>query len=352
MSVATLPQELAQNLDVLGVAERWQDEGRQLVLATVIETWGSAPRPVGSHLIIDGNGEFEGSVSGGCVEGAVVAEAMEVLEEGKARKIEFGVADETAWRVGLSCGGKIGVYLQPLTSEADHGHIRLLNASKAQRQPVALLTNLETGLSSVMLYGDDAEDSALADAFESGVRSGKSGQVQSAAGEEYFLSMQVPATRIVVVGAVHITQALVPIAQTAGFDITIVDPRTAFASEERFPHVPLLAEWPEEVMDQLKLDPFTAVAAVTHDPKIDDLPLMEALKAGCFYVGALGSRKTHAKRCERFLAAGLSEDDLARIKAPIGLDIGAANPAEIAVAVLAEIIVTLRGTKAEQKKAG
>ncbi len=351
MSVSTVPQELSQNLDVLGVAERWQAEGRKLVLATVIETWGSAPRPVGSYLIIDENGEFEGSVSGGCVEGAVVAEAMDVLEDGKARKIEFGVADETAWRVGLSCGGRIGVYLQPLTGETDRNHIKLLNASKAGRQPAALLSNLGTGASSVMLYASDAQDAALAAAFENGVRSGKSGVVQSQDGEEYFLSMQVPATRIVVVGAVHISQALVPIAQTAGFDITIVDPRTAFASPERFPDVPLLAEWPEDVMDQLKFDPFTAVAVVTHDPKIDDLPLIEALKAGCFYVGALGSRKTHAKRRERLLAAGLTEEDFARIKAPIGIDIGAANPAEIAVAVLAQIIVALRGTKAEQKKA-
>ncbi len=352
MPVATLPHELSEKLDVLGVAERWQSEGRKLVLATVIETWGSAPRPVGSHLIIDEGGDFEGSVSGGCVEGAVVAEAMDVLDDGKARKIEFGVADETAWRVGLSCGGRIGVYLEPLTSEVDRGHIRLLNASRAGRQPAALLTNLATGMSSVMLYGDDAEDAALATAFENGVRSGKSGRVQALGGEEYFVSMQVPATRIVVVGAVHITQALVPIAQTAGFDITIIDPRTAFASEERFPQVPLLTEWPQDVMAQLKLDPFTAVVAVTHDPKIDDVPLMEALKTGCFYVGALGSRKTHAKRCERFVAAGLSEEDIARIKAPIGLDIGAANPAEIAVAVLAEIIVSLRGTRADQKKVG
>lgn len=351
MSVTTLPQELTQNLDVLGVADRWLSQGRDLVLATVIETWGSAPRPVGSHLIIDENGEFEGSVSGGCVEGAVVTEAMEVLESGEARKIEFGVADETAWRVGLSCGGKIAVYLQRFAGEADHNLISLLNSAKAARKPAALLTNLETGLSSIMLFGDDAEDAVLEAAFENGVRSGKSGQVKSEAGDEYFLNMLVPATRIVVVGAVHITQALVPIAQTAGFDITIVDPRSAFASEERFPEVPLIAEWPEDVMDQLKLDRFTAVAAVTHDPKIDDVPLIEALKADCFYVGALGSRKTHAKRCERFLAAGMTEEHLARIKAPIGLDIGAANPAEIAVAVLAEIIVTLRGTKAEQKKA-
>ncbi len=170
-----------------------------------------------------------------------------------------------------------------------------------------------------MLYASDAQDAALAAAFENGVRSGKSGVVHSQDGEEYFLSMQVPATRIVVVGAVHISQALVPIAQTAGFDITIVDPRTAFASPERFPDVPLLAEWPEDVMDQLKFDPFTAVAVVTHDPKIDDLPLIEALKAGCFYVGALGSRKTHAKRRERLLVAGLTEEDFARIKALSGL---------------------------------
>ncbi|SDR23610.1 XdhC family protein [Pseudovibrio sp. Tun.PSC04-5.I4] len=350
MSVVTLPQNLSKNLDVLGVAERWQTEGRKLVLATVIETWGSAPRPVGSHLIIDENGEFEGSVSGGCVEGAVVSEAMEVLEDGKARKIEFGVADETAWRVGLSCGGKISVYLQPLSSEADHNLIMLINRAKGARQAAALLTNLATGSSSAVLYGSDVEDATLAGGYEKGLRSGKSAIVHAQGGEEYFLSMQVPSTRIVVVGAVHITQALVPIAKTTGFDITIVDPRTAFASEERFPDTSLLAEWPGDVMEQLKLDPFTAVAAVTHDPKIDDLPLMEALKAGCFYVGALGSRKTHAKRCERFLEAGLTQKDLSRIKAPIGLDIGAANPSEIAIAVLAEIIVSLRGSKASQKK--
>ncbi|KZL20474.1 putative xanthine dehydrogenase subunit A [Pseudovibrio axinellae] len=351
MPVVTLPKELSENLDMLAVVERWQAEGRKLVLATVIETWGSAPRPIGSHLIIDENGEFEGSVSGGCVEGAVVSEAMDVLDSGEARKIEFGVADETAWRVGLSCGGKISVYLQPLATETDHSLISLLNKTRSKRQPAALLTNLATGSSSVILFGSDAEDPSLSAAFEAGVRSGKSGQVQSDGGEEYFLSMQVPATRIVVIGAVHITQALVPIAQTAGFDMTIVDPRTAFASQERFPDTPLLAEWPEDVMAQLELDPFTAVVAITHDPKIDDLPLQQALRAGCFYVGALGSRKTHAKRKERFHAAGVNEEDFARIKAPIGLDIGGVTPAEIAVAILAEIIVTLRGSKAEQKKA-
>ena len=182
----------------------------------------------------------------------------------------------------------------------------------------------------------------LADEVASRFRSGKSGIVESADGTQLFLTVSVPPPRLVLIGAVHISQALVPMAQIAGFDVVVIDPRTAFATPERFPGGTLLAEWPEDVQDQVALDPYTAVAALTHDPKIDDAPLRAALAAGCFYVGALGSRKTHGKRLERFTEAGLAPELFDRIDAPIGLDIGAASPEEIAVAVLGAIIKALR----------
>ena len=181
----------------------------------------------------------------------------------------------------------------------------------------------------------------LGEAVRKAFRTGVSGAVQ-ADGVSYFLNVSLPRPRLVVIGAVHISQALAPMARIAGFDMEIIDPRTAFATAERFPDVPLHAEWPETVLGERPLDAYTALAAVTHDPKIDDFALKAALGAGCFYVGALGSRKTHARRVERLQGMGVTPDAIARIRSPIGLNIGAANPAEIAVAVLGEVILALR----------
>jgi xanthine dehydrogenase accessory factor len=164
--------------------------------------------------------------------------------------------------------------------------------------------------------------------------------------------VEVPSPRLVVIGAVHITQALAPIAAVVGFDLTVIDPRTAFATPDRFAGVRLFAEWPETVLPGLALDPYTALAAVTHDPKIDDFALVHALSRGCFYVGALGSRKTHARRRERLLAAGVAESDIESIRAPIGLDIQASSPAEIAVAVMAEVIEAFRRRPVSPDRAG
>ncbi len=175
--------------------------------------------------------------------------------------------------------------------------------------------------------------------------------VAAGEGAGTFFTVYLPPPRLVVIGAVHISQALAPMAQVAGFDMTIVDPRTAFATPERFPHVAMLAEWPEVVLPRIRLDPFTALAALTHDPKIDDLPLAAALRANCFYVGALGSRKTHGKRLERLRALDFDDATLARIHAPIGLAIGAQSPAEIAVAILAQIIEALRTRAAQRREA-
>lgn len=215
-----------------------------------------------------------------------------------------------------------------------------LNDERKARRAAVLVTDLDDGRDSVILESDTVAGElgrALAAAF----RSGKSGIVE-ADGRRLFLNVQVPPPRIIVIGAVHISQALAPMARISGFDVTVIDPRTAFASKERFPDADLRAEWPEDTMKSMPIDGYTALVAVTHDPKIDDLPIRAALEGGAFYVGALGSRKTHAKRVERLREAGLSEQAIARINAPIGLDIGAASPAEIAVAILAQVIQALR----------
>lgn len=215
-----------------------------------------------------------------------------------------------------------------------------MNAERAARRACVLVTETEGGAQRLVKLADLAAD-PLADVLDAALRSGKSGMVEHE-GRSYFLTVQVPPARLLVIGAVHITQALAPMARVAGFDMTIIDPRTAFATPERFPDVPLLAAWPQNVIPSLRLDRYTAVACFTHDPKIDDPALEAALAADCFYVGALGSRKTHGKRVERLKEKGFTDAQIARIRAPVGVDIGAVSPAEIAVSVLAEIILSLR----------
>jgi xanthine dehydrogenase accessory factor len=215
-----------------------------------------------------------------------------------------------------------------------------VNAARRARRAVILATDLVSGEAQVILEGQVADD-PLRPAVDQAFRSGKSGTVE-VAGRKLFLNVQVPSPQIVVIGAVHISQALAVMAPVAGFALRIIDPRTAFATPERFEGVDLVADWPEDVLKDRPLDAYTAVVAVTHDPKIDDFPIAEALRTGCFYIGALGSRKTHAKRVERLKEAGISDDRIARIDAPIGLDIGAQSPAEIAVAVLGAIIQAFR----------
>lgn len=222
----------------------------------------------------------------------------------------------------------------------DPRSLTALNAERRARRAAILLTDLIDGGDRIVREGD-AVEGELAAAVAAALRSGKSGTVE-ADGRRWFLNVHVPPPRLVVIGAVHISQALAPMARVAGYDMEIIDPRTAFATPDRFPDVALRADWPETVLRERPLDAYTAVAAVTHDPKIDDHALRAALQAGCFYVGALGSRKTHARRIERLTAEGVATDRLASIKAPIGLPIGASSPAEIAVAVLAEVIQAFR----------
>lgn len=225
--------------------------------------------------------------------------------------------------------------------------LKTLNAERRARRAAVLVTDLGDGRDRVVREGDTVAGE-LGAAIERAFRTGLSGSVE-AEGRTFFLNAHLPQPRLVVIGAVHISQALAPMARIAGYPLEIIDPRTAFATPDRFPDVPLHAEWPQDVLARQPLDGYTALAAVTHDPKIDDFALKAALDARCFYIGALGSRKTHAKRVERLLALGAGAEDIARIHAPIGVDIGAASPAEIAVAVLAEVIDAFRSRGLQRK---
>ena len=222
----------------------------------------------------------------------------------------------------------------------DVSTLTALNAAKRDRRGAVLVSDLAAGTSR-LITEDQVPTGDLGKEIEARLLSGKSGMVEID-GRSLFLNVHLPPPRIVVIGAVHISQALAPMAALAGFAVTIIDPRTAFATPERFAGIDLRADWPDDVFASMPLDRYSAMVAVTHDPKIDNPGLIAALNAGCFYVGALGSRKTHAKRVERLTAAGLDAETLAGIRAPIGLDIGAATPAEIAVAILAEVIQSLR----------
>ncbi|MCB2129157.1 MAG: XdhC family protein [Rhodobacteraceae bacterium] len=310
------------------IALGWHREGRGAALATVIETWGSAPRRVGSQLAISGAGDMAGSVSGGCVEGAVVAEAAEALADGRARVLTYGVSDDDAFSVGLACGGTIRVLVEPVGAALDEALLAGLVAARAARRPIAYIADLSGG--APRLEGAGA---ALVERFR-GDRSGIEG--------ERFIGIHNPPLRLFAVGAVHIAQALVPMARACGHDVTLIDPREAFGSAARFPGVAISHDWPDEALGAAALDARCSVVTLSHDPKIDDPALVAALRSDVFYIGSLGSTRTHAKRLDRLAGAGFDAAALARIHAPIGLPIGAQSPAEIALAIMAEITRVLR----------
>ncbi|WP_410001025.1 XdhC family protein [Vannielia litorea] len=322
--------EISDNIP--GVALAWHQAGKGAVLATVVETWGSAPRPVGAHLAISGAGELEGSVSGGCVEGAVVAEAFEALETGQSKLLTYGVSDDEAFHVGLACGGTIRVMVQPVGAGMSEAALAEVVGAIEARRPVAYVVDTESW--GARVQGPEG--------LEERFRADRSGFEEDG---KTFVGIHNPPLRMAVVGAVHIAQFLVPMAHMAGYDPFIVDPREAFATPERFPETTISHDWPDEALAAWGLDARTAVVTLTHDPKIDDPAIAAALASDCFYLGCLGSTRTHGKRVDRLKAAGASEADIARIHAPVGLNIGAKSPAEIAVSVLAQVTEVLRGRK-------
>jgi xanthine dehydrogenase accessory factor len=315
------------------IALEWHRAGRGVALATVVETWGSAPRPAGSQLVISGAGDIMGSVSGGCVEGAVVVEAVEAIADGVPRLLTYGVSDDEAFAVGLACGGTIRVLVDPVRADAlTPGLLERLVAARGAGQGVALVTQLQ-GWQRSLLHG--ADDAAVA----ARLRSDRSGMEE----DGRFIAVHNPALRLIVVGAVHIAQPLMVIARACGYAPMLVDPRETFGAAARFPGETILHDWPDEALAMLAPDARTAIVTLTHDPKLDDPAIRYALGSDAFYLGCLGSPRTHAKRVERLQAAGFSATDISRIHAPVGVNIGAKSPAEIAVSIMAQITAVLRG---------
>lgn len=310
-------------------ALRWVQAGEGAALATVIETWGSAPRRVGAQLVVSGTGAMEGSVSGGCVEGAVVIEALETLETGSSRLLEYGVSDGDAFAVGLACGGTIRVLVEPIGAGGmPENMLADLVAARAARTPVAYEAALNGGTRKL-----------VTDAHAERFRTDRSGLSDDG---ETFIAIHNPPLRMAIVGGVHIAQHLDGMARAVGFDTYIIDPREAFGSEARFPGAKVINDWPDDALQNLGVDARTALVLLTHDPKLDDPAIQCALASGPFYIGALGSSRTHASRRARLAEAGFKQDQIDQIHGPVGLDIGASGPAEIAVAIMAEVIQTLR----------
>lgn len=331
----------AGEVDVLIAARNWLARDGRVAIATVVDTWGSAPVPVGGQMAVAADGNFQGSVSGGCIEGEIIMEAEDILASGQPKRLTFGVADETAWRAGLPCGGKVQVFVERIDAKA--GGADLLDRAVAageSRRGLVVRTHLADGRKEVFERTDEDLPQEIAERF----RTAKS-QLQESPDGDVFLHALVPPARILVIGATHIGQILTQIARLSAYEVIVVDPRTAFASAERFPDVRLVTEWPQDALPKLGLDPYTAVVALAHVGHIDDEALKLAVQSDCLYIGALGSSRNHAKRVERLEAAGITDAQIARIKAPIGLDIGAQTPAEVAISVMGEIVLAVRGVK-------
>lgn len=306
----------------------WIAQGRQVAIATVVSTWGSAPRPTGSQMLIAESGEIEGSVSGGCVEGAVVIEAQEALRTGLPVLLEFGVSGEDAFSAGLACGGEIKVLVEPVGEGTGAGH----------GLPIAMLKELVAARSTRtrIVY------EVTLDGWVRSLRAPRESEAEIGIHDGLYIHPHEPPLRLVIAGAVHVAQALIPMAQIVGFDIVLIAPRGAFATQDRFPGVTIYEDYPDDVLPQIGIDHRTAIVTLAHDPKIDDPALEAGFTSNAFYIGALGSRRTQGQRLERLSARGYGPEDLRRIHGPVGLDIGALGPAEIAVSIMAELIARHR----------
>jgi len=300
---------MADNDTVLAAAQNWK--GSPLALATVVSTWGSAPRPRGSHMLVHADGRFEGSVSGGCVEGDILDTAAQVIAGAPFQLKRYGVADDSAWEVGLPCGGEISVMVQPVSAEGfDPELFERIAEARTDGRSLTVTTDLATGHSDLR-------------PLETG---------------EIFANRYDPPRRLLIVGAVQIAQSLAALTQALGIETVVIDPRGRFLTAERFPGVTLDDRWPDEAVEAWKPGPSTAVVTLSHDTKIDDPALIAALAAETGYVGALGSRRSHAARRERLGASGVDAGQLDRIDGPVGIDIGAIGPSEIALSIAAAMV--------------
>jgi xanthine dehydrogenase accessory factor len=306
--------------EVLSELTEWTEAGEEIALATVVETWGSSPRPLGSKMVVTRSGKMAGSVSNGCIEGAVFEEAQKVLKSGEPKVAAFGVADDVAFDVGLACGGHIEVFVQPL------GRVHEQLIEMLQRDvPATLRTNLVTG------------EAELVEGAPSG------SELARREGDVFVEPFRRPA-HLIIIGAIHIAIPLHRLAKLMGYRVTIVDARAKFATRERFPEADeLIVAWPDEAMARLEIDNSSYVVILTHDPKFDVPALRSVLGKKAGYVGAIGSRKTNQNRFDALRAEGFTEDQLAGVHGPIGLDLGGRGAEETALGILAEITATRFG---------
>jgi xanthine dehydrogenase accessory factor len=353
--------------ELLDTLATWQHDGADVGRAVVVRTFGSAPRPEGAVLLYAADGRIAGSVSGGCVEGAAAEEIERARATGRARVIRYGISDEQAWDVGLACGGTIDVLIEPVVPTAA---VAAASASLgAGGRGAAVVTPLpadsppadagphEPGEGAppepkLVVHddgrlegtlGDPALDAALVDGATAALKRGLSTTLE-VGDRSLFVEVFPVRPRLVVVGAVEVARALVRLAKELGFETVVIDGRASFATPERFPDVDrLVVGWPDEVADDIGLGPNDAVAVLTHDVKFDEPAIVEALRRGCRYVGAVGSRKTQADRRQRLRDAGVGEAELAQLRGPVGLDLGGRQPAETALAILAEVVAERYG---------
>lgn len=338
-------------LDILDTVDQWIAQNRAVALATVVETWGSAPRGIGSKMAVTSDMAMIGSVSGGCVETAVVEEALESLAKGKPRLLHFGVSDDTAWEVGLACGGKISVLVEPL----DKQWWEKIAQDVRQDTAAVTATVLDGDLAgqkalveaSGLVYAtdklrDDVRD-AITQAASQALEKGASERIQIN-DLDVLLDVYRPRPRLVIVGGAHVAMALKNFAHQLGFRVFLIDPRQAFATRERFPDVEMISHrYPDKALLEIGLTPETYIAILTHDPKIDDPALKVALPSPAPYIGILSSRRTHEKRVERLTKAGVDPELIKRAHVPIGLNIGAQTPEEIALCIMAQIVAVRNG---------
>jgi len=332
--------------EIIPDIDTWLTQDKtDIALATVIQTWGSAPRKAGAKMAFTSEAQISGSVSGGCVEGAVVEAGNEVLATGIPQLLHFGVADETAWEVGLACGGTIDIFVERLDKEA-YALLRDMVLQDFAGTCVTVLRGAENSVGNKWIQERNGRSlkklpstiiNQITDLPQSTQRHQLSDNL------ELFVEQFRPAPTLIMVGGVHIAVALTSMAKTLGFRTIVIDPRRAFGSDDRFPHADqLLTLWPQKAFAELEITPETAVALLTHDPKIDDPALEIVLPSTAFYIGALGSRKTHAKRVDRLQKKGVDATQINRIHAPIGLNLDAQTPEEIALSVMAEVVQAYR----------
>ncbi|MBX3063236.1 MAG: XdhC family protein [Anaerolineae bacterium] len=344
--------------DIMNTVDQWLQQGKHVALATVVATWGSSPRQTGAKMAIADDMSMVGSVSGGCVETAVVQEALDSLEDRQPRLLHYGISDDTAWTVGLACGGKISVYVEPLdqgwwqqaTQAARNNHASItatvIESEAAGRKVFFNLSQIGSSFASPSLTSE--QQHALSDAAMQGMDRRKSGRAIAKVSDAEELPVMIDVhkqhPRLIIIGGAHISVALNQMARLLGFRVVVIDPRQVFATAERFPDLDaMLHTYPDKALAELGIDEETYIAVLTHDPKIDDPALVTALPSSAPYIGVLSSARSHEQRLIRLKELGVTDDLLARIHTPIGLEIGARSPEEIALSVMAEIVAARNG---------